>query len=278
MSSAKVVAIIKRNFKKTKVGHAGTLDPFASGVLPIAVGEATKTISFAQDHNKEYVFTLQFGKQTDTLDPEGKVILESEYIPSKEEVEMILPKFCGKILQTPPIFSALKVNGKRAYELARADVEFELKPREVSILSLDLIDYSPLNRTATLRVECGKGTYIRSLARDIAYELGSCAYVLALRRTKVGIFCEKSLISLEKIEQIVHNDSLERELRSVDIVLDDILVLYVSEEKVPDIRNGKAILVSSNEQGIVLVKSDDKPIALGNISNYYFQPTRVFNL
>lgn len=278
ITSTRVVSIVKRYFKKHKVGHAGTLDPFASGVLPIAIGEATKTIAYAQDSSKEYIFTIQFGKQTNTLDTEGEVILESDIIPTQAELETILPNFIGEIWQTPPIFSALKIAGKRAYDLARDNQKFELAPRLISIAALSLLKFSANDKTAILKVNCGKGTYIRALARDIAALLGSCAYVTQLRRTKVGIFCEKTTISLEKIEQIVHNDSLARELRSVDLVLDDIPVLFLSEDQVPLIKFGKTILVDNQHQGILLAKYNNTPVALGTITNNYFQPTRVFNL
>lgn len=278
MSSAKVVSIVKRCCKKAKVGHAGTLDPFATGVLPIAIGEATKTIAFAQDEDKEYIFTIKFGEQTDTLDPEGVVIAESNNLPNRGDVEKVLGEFIGTIQQTPPIFSALKVNGKRAYDLARSNVEFELKPRLIRIISLELLNFNRKNNTAQLKVCCGKGTYIRSLARDIANAVGSCGYVTTLRRTRVGSFCEKKLISLEKLEEIVHNGDLERELLSVDIVLDDILVLSISEQEASFIRNGKAVLVNHEASDVALVKLQNKPIALGNVENCYFQPTRVFNL
>ncbi len=285
MSSTHVVSIVKRHFrknynvgKKYKVGHAGTLDPFASGALPIAVGEATKTISFAQDSEKEYLFDVQFGSQTDTLDYTGQVVSTSEVMPSQVEIENILPQFIGNILQTPPHFSALKVDGKRAYSLAREGLEFELKPRQINVYSLDLVSFSEQAKIATLKVRCGKGTYVRALARDIALGLGSCAHVSSLRRTRVGLFSEEMLILLANLEQIVHNAPLERELRSVDIVLDDILVLFLSEDTVPLIKNGQAILVSNKDTDTVLVKVNNTPIALGTITNGYFKPTKVFNI
>ena len=285
MSSAHIVSIVKRYFKKHhgvgrkfKVGHAGTLDPFASGVLTIAVGEATKTMIFVQDFQKEYLFDVQFGSQTDTLDPTGQVVSVSEFTPSQVEVVNILPQFIGKIWQTPPHFSALKVNGKRAYSLARDGAEFDLQPRQINICSLDLVKFSEQTKKATLKVQCGKGTYVRALARDIALGLGSCAHVSFLRRTRVGLFCEEMLILLANLEQIVHNAPLERELRSIDLVLDDILVLFLSEDAVSLIKNGQAILVSNQDADIVLAKVNNTPIALGTITNGYFKPTKVFNL
>jgi tRNA pseudouridine55 synthase len=285
ISSAQIVSIVKRYFKKYhevgkkfKVGHAGTLDPFASGVLPIAVGEATKTMIFVQDFQKEYVFDIKFGTQTDTLDSTGQVILMSEVMPSQVEVENSLPKFIGNIWQIPPHFSALKLNGKRAYSLARKGITFDLQPRQINIYSLNLIEFSEQKRIVTLKVNCGKGTYIRALARDIALTLGSCAHVSSLRRTKVGLFCEEMLILLANLEQIVHNALLERELRSIDLVLDDIPVLFLSEDTVPLIKNGQAILVSDQDADTVLAKVNNIPIALGTITNGYFKPTKVFNL
>ncbi len=285
VSSSQVVTIIKHHLQsyKTwnglKIGHAGTLDPFANGVLPIAIGEATKTINFVQSFLKEYIFDMQFGQQTDTLDPEGQIIQISQFMPSKKDIEDILPQFTGKIWQIPPCFSALKINGERAYTLAREGKKFELAKRQVDIYSLELLEFCFTSNSAKLKVTSGKGTYIRSLARDIAIALGSCAYVSSLRRIKVGLFCEETLILLENIEQIVHNGIFERKLLSVDVVLDDIPVLLLSKDKVSLIKNGQAVPVSDYDQcTVLLVKSNNLPIALGSVTNGYFKPTRVFNL
>lgn len=278
LSSAKALITIKKAFPKIKIGHSGTLDPFATGVLPVAIGEATKVISYNQADEKEYIFKMQLGKETDTLDTEGSVIHHSDIIPSEEELKNVISLFIGITEQTPPPFSALKVNGKRAYQLARDGAVFTLQPRKITIHQLKLLDFSREDATATFKVRCGKGTYIRSLARDIARKLNSYGYLLELRRTKVGIFSEDMLISLDKFKEIVHNGSLEREMKSVDIVLDDIPVLYVSKENEAFVKQGRQIHVDIETAELLSLKNDDKLVAIGYVIDHYFQPTRVFNL
>lgn len=198
ISSARVVAIVKRITKAKKVGHGGTLDPFASGVLPIALNKATKTAEKLMAAQKKYFFGITFGEFRDTDDIEGKCVESSLVRPSEEEIISILPNFVGKIIQTPSRFSAIKINGKRAYDLARQNVEFEVPKREVEIFSLKLISYT--SNYAEFEVECGKGTYVRSLSRDICKQLGVCGYVSKLVRLRVGDFVYENTISLDQLK------------------------------------------------------------------------------
>jgi len=282
MSSTKVVSILRWLFKTRKVGHAGTLDPLATGVLPVAIGEATKTIFLIQDRSKEYEFVLQFGKEMTTYDEEGSVVAESDFMPDLEQIEQILPEFSGYIEQIPPIFSAIRVNGERAYKMARAGESVEMKPRKIVIYSIVIINFDKENKTVGFRVECGKGTYIRSLGHDIAKKLGGLGYIKALRRTKVGSFTKKNLISIEKLKELVHNAGPEECLLSVDSALDDIPAIFFSEEDTNKLLRGmkvKAeISVDNQSSEYFLAKNSDRVIAIGKIASFYFVPIRVFNL
>ncbi|WP_309601390.1 tRNA pseudouridine(55) synthase TruB, partial [Sphingomonas sp.] len=213
LGSTNAVSAVKRALReagepKTKVGHGGTLDPLATGVLPIALGEATKLAGRMLDATKAYDFTIAFGEQTDTLDLEGQVIATSDVRPTLAEVEAILPRFTGKIEQIPPAYSALKVDGERAYDLARKGVDVELKTRSVTVLELALL--SAETDSATLSATVSKGTYIRSLARDIALALGTVGHVTMLRRTKAGPFTLKSAISLDILNEAAKARALTR--------------------------------------------------------------------
>ena len=185
MTSTQAVSAVRRIFDAKKAGHAGTLDPLASGVLPIALGEATKTVPFAQEAGKIYRFTIRWGEETTTLDAEGEVVRESDVRPAREAIEAALDGFTGEIEQVPPAYSAIKVEGERAYDLARAGERVELKARTVTIDSLKLLD-CPEPDLAVLEMGCGKGAYVRALARDLAHQLGTVAHVAALRRVRVG--------------------------------------------------------------------------------------------
>lgn len=200
MSSARAVAIVKRLTKAKKVGHGGTLDPFASGILPIALNKATKTAESMMQKPKKYLFTIKWGEFRDTDDIEGKVERSSEKRPTNSELIFALQKFIGKIKQKPSKFSAIKINGKRAYDLARSGIEFEMKLREVEIFSLKLISNSA--DSCVIEAKCSKGTYIRTLARDICESLGVCGFVSVLTRLEVGEFLYKNKISLEKLKNI----------------------------------------------------------------------------
>lgn len=281
MSSAAVVGKVRWLLKARKAGHAGTLDPLATGVLPIGLGEATKTMPFIADASKTYEFTIAFGTATNTDDAEGEVVETSDHIPSKAELEALLPQFSGTIQQAPPAYSAIKVDGKRAYALARGGNEVKLAPRPVYIHHIEIIDFS--EGSATLRIDCGKGTYVRSLARDIARAAGSVGHVAMLRRTRVGPFSEKSAISLEKLEDLGHSAPAESFVLPVETALADIPALALTGEEAGKIRHGMAIDGSrfpdlANTQGPVLLTLDSQPVALGEARESGVQPLRVFNM
>jgi tRNA pseudouridine55 synthase len=278
VTSTKVVCAVRRLVGQKKVGHAGTLDPFATGVLPIAVGRATRTIEYLVGQSKEYVFTIAFGEQRDTGDTEGRAIETCEYIPSQQELEAAIPSFTGEIDQVPHKFSAIKVNGVRAHALAREGKQVELKSRKITIYDLNLLSFDVKKKEATLRVSCSKGTYVRSLTEDLSRKLGSLGYTKSLRRTRVGKFTEKDIISLDNLKKMVHNGELKNYLMSVDIVLDDIPVLEVTQELAEKISFGQSVtVVQGGISGIAQAKYSNKLIAVGEMTDGFFKPTKVFN-
>jgi tRNA pseudouridine55 synthase len=285
LTSTQAVTKARYLFGAAKAGHAGTLDPLATGVLPIAFGEATKTVPFAVEGSKVYRFTVRFGESTDTDDAEGSVIARSEARPSREAVETMLPRFTGDISQVPPRYSALKVAGARAYDLARDEQEFELAPRAAFIASLKLIDM-PDPEHCALEAECGKGTYVRALARDLGEALGTLAHVAELRRMRVGTFDEKDAIPLEKLEALGHSaagrDALLGILRPVETALDDIPALAISGQDAARLKRGQPVLLRGRDapilKGPVYATSRGTLVAVGEISQGEFRPTRVFNL
>jgi len=283
ITSAKAVAIVKRNLHPLKIGHAGTLDPLASGVLPLALGEATKTMQFCMDTDKEYEFTVKWGEATATLDSEGEVIQRSDVRPTQRQILEILPQFTGQISQSPPAYSAIKINGQRAYDLARQGVEVQMKLRQIQIYELALI--SDDVETATFRVSCGKGTYIRSLARDIAAALNTLAHVTVLTRTKVGKFSINDAILLENIDKTIYKDTLSGVLLPVDTVLDDIQVLEFTPEEAVRLRYGQKILIQNLSQysgiplsDVFIAKCGGVPVAICESGDGIIKPLRVFNL
>lgn len=281
MGSTKVVGKCRFLTKAQKVGHAGTLDPLATGILPIAFGEATKTIPFMMDAKKTYRFTVTWGEERTTDDIEGDVIETSEIRPTQDQILKALPDFIGVIKQRPPIFSAIKIDGKRAYDLARAGEAMEMKEREVEVFDLKLLE-SDL-QSATFEMECSKGTYVRSIGRDLARKLGTLGYISMLRRTKVGAFDESDTISLEKLEELVHSAPLEEWILNVVTVLDDILALAVTRDQADFLKNGGFIpsreLPASNRIGeLYKAMHDDKIIALCELDEEFLKPVRVFNL
>ena len=277
INSTKVVSIARRAIGMKKVGHAGTLDPLAEGVLPLAFGQGTRTIPYAMDATKTYEFTVEFGKATDTEDAEGAVIETSDVIPTQAEIERVLPQFTGKISQIPPAYSAIKVDGKRAYDLARQGKVVELKAREVTILSLELLQFN--GNEATLRADCSKGTYIRSLARDLAKATGSCGYVTMLKRTRVGAFSIEDTISLEMLEEIRHNAPPFDGVKLIEAALDDILVHTIDLDQVAEIRFGRRLNVedTSLAEGELALYCDHKLIAIAEHQQGEIRPIRVFN-
>lgn len=283
LGSTQAVAAVKRNLreagygKKVKVGHGGTLDPLATGILPVALGEATKLTGRMLDASKIYEFTVRFGEETDTLDLEGKVIATSEVRPSQAEVEAVLPRFTGSIEQVPPIYSALKVDGERAYDLARAGQEVELKSRSVTVYELSLERFDA-EEGATLRAHVSKGTYIRSLARDIAQALGTCGTVSMLRRVKAGPFDLSHAISLDKLNEIGKGAALEQILLPLEVGLDDIPAIDLGSEQARAVRQGRVLTELPHEDGLYWAREGITPVALMELSGGEARVVRGFNL
>lgn len=281
ISSAKAVAIVKNYFRNSRIGHTGTLDLEAEGVLPIAIGQATKLVNILIDSLKEYVFTIQFGAQTDTGDLAGKIIKKTDIIPTERECLDVCHKFIGKIKQIPPVYSALKINGVRAYKLARQNKEFEVKPRFITIYDLKLLSYDNHNRLATYVVSCSKGTYVRTLAEDISLSLHSLGFVVELRRTKVGIFTEENSINIFNVNCKTFDEAhalIKSKCLKVEDVLDDIPVLEVDELVAQKIRYGQQCdfdKVENHDQ--IWLKYDNKILAIGSLSDKSFKSSRVFN-
>ena len=281
-SSTQALARVRRVFDAAKGGHAGTLDPLASGVLPIALGEATKTLPYLADGDKEYEFAVRWGAATTTDDSEGEIVERSDIRPSAAQIMAALGAFVGEIDQTPPAYSAIKIDGKRAYALARAGEAVVMKSRKVLIHKLDFLGASDAD-TARFRLACGKGTYVRSLARDLAKALGSCAHVTELRRTAVGRFRLEAAISLDKLEGFGHSPARFGALAPVETVLDDIPALAVTAEQAAALRLGQALRdprvdPSPLEAPTLVVFCDGKLAALGAASGGFLRPTRIFNL
>ena len=310
LGSTQAVAAVKRNLReagygKVKVGHGGTLDPLASGVLPIAVGEATKLCGRMLDASKQYAFTIRFGEETDTLDAEGQVVATSEHFPPLAAVAAVLPEFTGEIEQVPPAYSALKVDGRRAYDRARAGEEVELKTRAVTVHSLEplsdmlrtdqAIDSSfaqsggrpdPYDRRAPLEVaesvtllaDVSKGTYIRSLARDIARALGTVGHVTMLRRLRAGPFTLENAISLDKLNEIAKGAPLTNVILPLEAGLDDIPALDLGPEQARAVRQGRVLTGLPQHDGLFWARSGKVPVALVELSGGEARVVRGFNL
>ena len=282
LGSTQAVGAVKRNLReggyaKTKVGHGGTLDPLAEGVLPIALGEATKLAGRMLDASKIYDFTILFGAETDTLDTEGDVIERSDVMPSPEQIAAVLLQFAGPIEQVPPAYSALKVDGKRAYDLARAGETVELKARAVTIHSLTITGaHSEGEITLTARVS--KGTYIRSLARDIARALGTVGHVTYLRRTKAGPFTENQSISLDKLNEIGSGAPLKDLLLPLEAGLDDIPALILDQTSAQAVRQGRVLSELPQTDGLYCAMLDNVPVALVELIGGTTKIVRGFNL
>lgn len=280
LGSTQAVGRVRRLFGARKAGHGGTLDPLASGLLPIALGEATKTVPFVMDGRKEYRFTLRFGEARSTEDAEGEVTATSEARPDDAAITAALPAFTGEITQTPPAFSALKIDGKRAYDLARAGETVELKPRQVLIERLELTG-RPDRDHADFVVQCGKGTYIRSLGRDLALALGTVGHLSMLRRTVVGPFREEGSISLSKLEALGHIPALFGALAPVATALDDIPALALTEAQADRLRRGQPVVLTRDAPpsgALVRAEQDGRLVALVRSDGVSLQPVRVFNL
>jgi tRNA pseudouridine55 synthase len=286
MTSTHAVAVIKRLFAAKRVGHAGTLDPLASGCLPIALGEGTKTVPFVFDGRKTYRFTIRWGEERDTDDAEGRVTETSAVRPDAAAIAALLPRFIGTIEQVPPRFSAIKIAGERAYDLARDGEAVELKARTVEIYRLELLE-TPDSDHAVLAAECGKGTYVRAIARDLGRALGALGHVSALRRDRVGPFGEAAMISLEQLESLCHR-AAAGELKLADVLLpietalDDIPALAVSPADAARLARGQAVLLRGRDaaifSGIVAVASGGAVLAIAEVDRGEIVPKRVFNL
>lgn len=284
MTSTQAVSRVKRLYQAAKAGHAGTLDPLATGVLPIALGEATKTVPFVVDGSKEYRFTVRFGAEADTDDAEGKVIARSDQRPSREDIEAKLADFTGEIEQVPPRYSALKVDGARAYDLARDQEDFELLPRRVSIDWLSLIDHPDEDR-AVFEARCGKGTYVRALARDLGRALRCCGHVEALRRTRVGPFSEDRAVPFTTLETLAErggHEALMTAIEPVEIALGDLPAIQVSGPDADRLRRGQAVLLRGRDapivEGTVYATARGTLVALGEVARGELHPRRIFNL
>lgn len=293
-TSTDAVNKIKRLFNANKCGHAGTLDPLASGILPIALGEATRTVAWLMEAQKTYEFTVQWGASTDTQDAEGQIVATSDIRPTKEQIEEKLQTFLGEIDQIPPKYSAIKVDGERAYDLARDGEEFELNARKVKTFELKLLKSD--ENSATIFVRSGKGFYVRALARDLAKSLGAEGHITYLRRTSVGPFKEESAITLETLQKMCIEAPALSQLLPFETALDDIPVLAIKEDEVEFLRQGRRILVLPHKMEelktqrrpriisgqdmsrAVLAKMGDTPIAIGDARGGYFQPFRVFQI
>ena len=287
MTSTQVVGQVRRAFDAQKVGHGGTLDPLATGVLPIALGEATKTVSYVMAGAKAYRFTVRWGQATDTDDAEGTIVEDSPERPGEAAIRDLLPRFVGVIQQVPPTYSAIKVDGRRAYDLARADQPVELPARPIRIDRLELLACDDRDH-ASFTAVCGKGAYMRGLARDLARALGTYGHISALRRTAAGPFDESDAISLETLNSVGHSAAASEHLLPVETALDDIPALALSETEASRLRCGQAVslLARANRDrigglalgSIVCAMSKSRPVALARFEAGELRPIRVLNL
>ena len=286
MSSSQVVGKVRWLLQAQKAGHGGTLDPMATGLLPIALGEATKTVQWAMDGRKTYVATIRWGEATDTCDAEGNVTETSDVRPTRDDIEAAFSAFTGDIEQAPPAFSAIKIDGKRAYDLARRGQAPEMVARPVRIDALRVLD-TPDADHAVIEIECGKGTYIRSLARDLAQHLNTVGHLVALRRTGVGPFSENHKISLDKLDALGHIPARREALLPIETVLDDIPALALTAEEVQSLRHGQPVSAVdvANRSPLSEVRDADvscaflegKPVALVRMDGGIIRSVRVLN-
>lgn len=295
ISSARLVAVVKKSFSGQKIGHAGTLDPEAEGVLPIAIGEATKLTQALIDAQKEYIFTIQFGSTSTTGDRAGEIEKHFDHYPSIEQVLKQLPYFLGSIEQVPPKYSAIKIDGQRAYKLARSGADFIIKPRIIHIYGIELLSYNQQDGRVQIRAVCSKGTYIRTLAEDISLSLQNCGYVIELRRTRVGRFLAANAVDVshfiagnwQKARSLLQDSMLQTE-----IVLDDIPVLDAKIEQARQIKCGQQVRFDQNQieacarstdailtdSVLLWVRCEGKLVAIGHLHECLFKSQRAFNL
>ncbi|MEM7492658.1 MAG: tRNA pseudouridine(55) synthase TruB [Pseudomonadota bacterium] len=291
ITSTQIVGRLKRLYNAQKVGHGGTLDPLADGILPIAFGEATKTAQWAMDCDKEYIFTIEWGSSTDSQDKEGAVIATSDVRPTSDAITDVLPDFIGDIQQVPPKYSAIKIAGERAYDLARDGEAFEIPSREVTVYEAELMATVDADH-ATIRVVSGKGFYVRAMARDLAAALGAEGHVSQLRRTRVGPMDEESAITLADLDALEgESDALTAHLKPLQTVLEDIPQIEVSSDDAAALMHGRDVLLlphmmdhwqaqrseDANDR-LTLAMHDGQALALGEVRAGRFQPSRVFQL
>jgi len=283
LTSVAALNKVKRLFNARKAGHAGTLDPLATGVLPIAFGEATKTVPYAVDSEKGYRFTVCWGAETTTDDSEGDTVEESDARPTREQIEAALDDFRGAIEQTPPRFSAVKVEGARAYDLAREGEAFEMRSRTVDVHRLDIIDI-PDRDTCVFEADCGRGTYVRAIARDLGRALGCLGYICALERTRVGAFRVEEAVKLDEIEAAAEGEpgALHDLLAPVHTALTALPEIRLSQQDAARVRRGQAVLLRGRDAPILNAKAfattKGTLVALGEVAHGEFTPERVFNL
>ena len=292
ITSTQVVGIVMRVFDARKAGHAGTLDPMATGILAVALGEATKTVPYAMDAEKTYRFSARWGEARDSDDADGRLTATSAQRPTKAEIEAVLPRFTGTIVQVPPAYSAVKVQGERAYDLARDGEVVVLEPRTVEIVSARLLGL-PNQDHAEFEIRCGKGTYVRAWVRDLALALGTLGHVSQLRRTRIGAFCEENAIALETLRGFMHIPAAFEHLRPISTALDGIPALAVTGPDAVRLRSGNPILIRANQfariaegqpegadlQGLTVFLSttEGEPVALAEFAQGELRPFRVFN-
>ncbi len=284
LTSNDALRLIKSIFKGGKLGHAGTLDPMAKGILPIALGEATKTVPYIHEKNKTYLFAIKFGEQTDTDDATGKIIGKSDRKPDIDEIKSLLHDYVGPINQIPPIYSAKKFNGIRSYELARKGVVPDMvnKAKTVVIENIKLVEMNN-DSECTIEVTCGTGTYIRSISKHIGVKMDLCCHVSRIERTRYGPFNLKNILSIDRLMQLNHDiDNLNMIINPIETVLDDILAVQIDNRDANRLRNGSKITFDGDgnepQLGRVLAKSADKLIAICSLKDKQLQPIRVFNL
>lgn len=293
MTSTQAVSVVRRIFDAKKAGHAGTLDPLASGVLPLALGEATKTVPFAQEAGKVYRFSIRWGEETTTLDAEGEVVRESDVRPSRQAIEAALDGFVGQIEQVPPAYSAIKVAGERAYDLARAGESVELDARTITVEHLTLLDV-PEPGLAVLEMGCGKGAYVRALARDLAYQLGTVAHVAALRRVRVGPFETAGAITLDALRTLAEEGRQDEALLPVEVALAELPRVNITDDEAFQLRQGRSIVLLPNQANTLkaarqpreiagkdyskaaLAMGRDRAVAIGEAKAGKLSPLRVF--
>jgi tRNA pseudouridine55 synthase len=283
-TSTESVAAMRRLFHAKKAGHAGTLDPLATGVLPIALGEATKTVPFVMDGRKTYRFTVRWGVETDTDDAEGRVLSTSDVRPGPEAIRAALPRFVGEIAQVPPRYSALKIEGERAYDLARQGEAVTLAARPVEVHRLELVDTPDADHT-TFEAECGKGTYVRALARDLGRSLGSLGHVESLRRTRVGPFAERDAVTLAELAKLLETGgeaALTSALKPVETGVQALPAVNVSRGDAQRLVLGQSVLLRGRDAplvaGLVSVSTGGALVALAEMEQGALKPKRIFNL